>query len=146
MKFSEISPESWLELQPYFDTCLIPFTGLTGSESPIEATAALERLRDLMDLVESRYNGRMVTYPAFHYGGQANCELLNDICHKVKKSGFKYVIVMTADTYLESSQCTHSDLILSQPKLEELLVDQHLSLSSIIQEKVENLWKKNYSS
>ncbi|MHA0855414.1 DUF2487 family protein [Paenibacillus sp. CMAA1364] len=143
MKFTDISADTWLELQPYLDTCLIPFTGLKGSESPIEATTALERLRDLLDIVESRYNGRIVTYPAFHYGHHDHCELLNEICHKVKKSGFKYVMVMTADTYLETPQCTHADLILSQPYLQEELVDSNLSLSTIIQERVEKLWKRN---
>jgi 23S rRNA (pseudouridine1915-N3)-methyltransferase len=140
VKFSEISPESWSELQPYLDTCIIPFTGLDGLESPIEATLALERLRDLMDIVENRYRGRMVTYPAFHYVGQDNYELVNEICHKIKKNGFKYVIIMTADTSLDISQCFNADLILSQPLIEVMFEDDHLSLSSIIQEMVENLW------
>jgi 23S rRNA (pseudouridine1915-N3)-methyltransferase len=140
VKFSEISPESWSELQPYLDTCIIPFTGLDGLESPFEATLALERLRDLLDKVENRYRGRVVTYPAFHYVGQDNYDLVNEICHKIKKSGFKYVIIMTADTSLDISQCYNSDLILSQPLLEVMVEDGHLSLSSIIQEMVENLW------
>ena len=41
MKFSEVDEQTWPELTP-FDTCLIPFTGLSGMETP-EATVALER-------------------------------------------------------------------------------------------------------
>ncbi len=145
MKFSEISRASWPELQPYLDTCVIPFTGLTGLESPVEATVALERLRDFMDLVETRYKGRIVTYPAFHYANQEIPKLLNEICHKVKESGFKYVIIMTADTILDESQCLSCDLILSQQQLAPLYGNDQTMLSSIIQDKVENLWKINSS-
>lgn len=143
VKFSDISRDSWSELQPYLDTCMIPYTGLTGEESPIEATALLERLRDFMDIVEMRYKGRIVTYPAFHYENQENYEILNDICLKIKNNGFKYVMIMTADTSLEQSQCDNCDLILSQQQLEQLLGNDERTLSSIIQEKIENLWKVN---
>ncbi|OAB44297.1 DUF2487 family protein [Paenibacillus glacialis] len=143
MKFSEISRESWPELQPYLDTCIIPFTGLSGDESPVEATTALERLRDFMDLVETRYKGRVVTYPAFHYGNEDISKLLNEICHKVKDSGFKYVIIMTADTIIDESECLSCDLILSQKQLAPLYENDQSVLSSIIQNKVESLWKIN---
>lgn len=46
LKFSEMTHDSWAELQLYLDTCLIPYTALTGKQSPVEATEALERLRD----------------------------------------------------------------------------------------------------
>ncbi|WJH37540.1 YpiF family protein [Paenibacillus sp. CC-CFT747] len=67
VKFSEIREEQWKDLQPYLDTCLLPITGLTGTESPWMTTEALEMLRDIMDLVENPYKGRLVTYPALHY-------------------------------------------------------------------------------
>lgn len=143
MKFSEISRESWPELQPYLDTCLIPYTGLTGLESPVEATVALERLRDFMDIVEMRYKGRIVTYPAFHYGIKEGYELLNEICHNIKKSGFKYVIIMTADTLIDEFQCVNCDLILSYQELARIHEIDQTMLSSCIQEKVENIWKVN---
>ncbi|MEC0089741.1 DUF2487 family protein [Paenibacillus macquariensis] len=141
MKFSEISQASWSELQPYLDTCVIPFTGLTGLESPVEATASLERLRDFMDLVETRYKGRIVTYPAFHYQNQEIPKSLNELCHRVKESGFKYAIIMTADTILEESKVLNCDLILSQQQLAPLFENDQTVLSSIIQDKVESLWK-----
>jgi len=141
VKFSEISRASWSELQPYLDTCVIPFTGLTGLESPVEATASLERLRDFMDLVEIRYKGRIVTYPAFHYGNQEIAKSLNEICHRIKESGFKYAIIMTADTILEESKVLNCDLILSQQQLAPLYENDQTMLSSIIQDKVESLWK-----
>ena len=141
MKFSEVSQASWSELQPYLDTCVIPFTGLTGLESPVEATASLERLRDFMDLVETRYKGRIVTYPAFHYANQEISKSLNELCLRVKESGFKYAIIMTADTILEESKVLNCDLILSQQQLAPLYDNDQNVLSSIIQDKVESLWK-----
>ena len=68
MKFSEVEEATWSELSPYFDTCLIPYTGLSGKVCPIEATEALARLRDFMDLVEIPFKGRIITYPAVQYG------------------------------------------------------------------------------
>ena len=55
----------------YLDTCLLPVTGLTGKESPVEAGDRLEQLRDLLDLLEIPYHGRTVTYPAWHYAEDA---------------------------------------------------------------------------
>jgi len=43
MKFSEFDGERWAELQLYFDTAILPVTGLAGNESPDEATAALPK-------------------------------------------------------------------------------------------------------
>ncbi|MBD2869678.1 DUF2487 family protein [Paenibacillus arenilitoris] len=102
MKFSEIASEQWEELAPYLDTCLLPVTGLSGGEKPHEATQRLERLRDLLDLIEIPFKGRIVTYPAWHYANGANWqEALNGWCEAAKKSGFRYVIVASANQALE---------------------------------------------
>ncbi|CAM3706241.1 MULTISPECIES: DUF2487 family protein [Paenibacillus] len=118
MKFSEVDEQTWPELQPYFDTCLIPFTGLTGQEPPWEATSALERLRDFMDLAEIPFKGRIVTYPAVQYGKTEDTTLLNEVCHNVKKAGFKYVVVMTADGDLSPEDVPESTLVLSRSRIE----------------------------
>lgn len=115
MKFSEVDEKTWPELQPYFDTCLIPYTGMTGAETPWEATKALERLRDFLDYVEIPFKGRVVTYPAMQYGGQDSVQLLNEICHKVKSAGFAYSIIMTADCKLTGEDVPESALVLSLP-------------------------------
>ncbi|KIL41568.1 hypothetical protein SD70_06845 [Gordoniibacillus kamchatkensis] len=97
MKFSEIAKDQWAELQPYLDTCLLPITGLTGSESPWEAGDRLEELRDALDLIEIPYRGRVVTYPAVQYvPGQAGERILDDVCHALKEAGFRYVVAITA--------------------------------------------------
>ncbi|MCF2937628.1 YpiF family protein [Paenibacillus alkaliterrae] len=102
MKFSEISCEQWEELSPFLDTCLLPVTGMTGMVQPFEATAWLERLRDIMDLIEIPFKGRVVTYPAWHYisDHSAFAEMLNEWCASVKKAGFRYIIVVTANQTL----------------------------------------------
>ncbi|MFC7682041.1 DUF2487 family protein [Paenibacillus sp. GCM10028914] len=117
MKFSEVDEQTWPDLQLYYDTCVIPYTGLTGKETPWEATSSLERLRDFMDLVEIPFKGRVVTYPAMQYGGEGMLKSLNDICHNVKSAGFTYVIVMTADIELDQQDIPESALVLSQPRI-----------------------------
>lgn len=92
MKFSEIDEGRWPELKPYLDTCLLPVTGLDGTEAPWQATKALEELRDLLDAVEIPFHGRVVTYPAFHYGGKEGGEELKRICANLRESGFAYVM------------------------------------------------------
>ena len=67
MKFSDIEEQNWEQLAPYLDTCLLPLTGLDGTEKPWQATNALEKLRDFLDLIEIPFRGRIVTYPAAHY-------------------------------------------------------------------------------
>src|SRR5690242_1688786 len=99
MKFSEINSTEWSELKPYLDTCLLPLTGLTGKEQPWEAAERLEKLRDLMDLVEIPFRGRVVTYPAVQY--KTTEELfshdIDRLCSKLKECNFKFVILITPD-------------------------------------------------
>lgn len=99
MKFSDIAQEQWDELKPYLDTCLLPVTGLNGKESPYEATERLERLRDLMDLVEIPFKGRVVTYPACHYVTEDEqfSSALANWCQNLRFAGFKYIILASAD-------------------------------------------------
>ncbi|WP_028610553.1 DUF2487 family protein [Paenibacillus harenae] len=103
MKFSEITADQWDELSPYLDTCLLPVTGMAGGEKPYEATEWLERLRDMMDLIEIPFKGRVVTYPAWHYiTGSGNLpEMVNEWCESAKRAGFRYAIVVTANKELE---------------------------------------------
>lgn len=141
MKFSEVEEASWPELQPYLDTCLIPYTGLTGKENPMQATAALERLRDFMDLAEVPFKGRMITYPAFQYGLQQDLSLLNEICKHVKETGFKHVVVMSADCILHREELPAVDLILSRQDMNEL---EGRELASRVQAQIQNLWNPAY--
>lgn len=142
MKFSEVDGASWQELQPYFDTCLIPYTGLTGGENPMEATAALERLRDFLDLAEIPFKGRIITYPAFQYGLQEDLSLLNEICKQIKSTGFRHVIVMSADYGLPESDLPEVDLILALPEFKGL---EGKELGAMIQAKIQTLWKSEQS-
>ncbi|GIP32410.1 DUF2487 family protein [Paenibacillus sp. J2TS4] len=115
MKFSEIEKEQWEELKPYLDTCLLPITGLTGDETPWQATDALEKLRDTMDWIEIPYKGRIVTYPALHYMGEAESfvEQINTVCKKLKDVGFHYLILISADPRLNDHYFEEADLFIS---------------------------------
>lgn len=136
MKFSEITKEQWGELRPYLDTCLLPVTGMSGAEQPHEATEWLERLRDLMDLVEIPFKGRVVTYPACHYvtGDASYADSINGWCASLKQAGFKYVILITASKELRL-QCDEADLWIRPNE------DGGLPEQSKVSETIRALWQ-----
>ncbi|MGF9699169.1 MULTISPECIES: DUF2487 family protein [Paenibacillus] len=139
MKFSEMTHDSWAELQLYLDTCLIPFTGLTGNQSPAEVTEALERLRDFLDTIEVPFKGRIMTYPAFHFAFQEMSMALNTICEQLKQSGFKFVVIMTSDGCLELDKIPCADLVFSRSQLTEQM--DEMKIASFVGEKVREMWK-----
>ncbi|WP_315793033.1 DUF2487 family protein [Paenibacillus sp. BIC5C1] len=140
MKFSEMTQDSWAELQLYLDTCLIPYTALKGKQSPVEATEALERLRDFLDLVEIPFKGRIMTYPAFHYVSPDMSMALNTLSEELKSSGFKYVVIMSSDGELEQTQITSADLVLSRSVLIQEVGEE--GISRFVGEKIRELWKR----
>ena len=135
MKFSEISAEEWGSLQPYLDTCLLPVTGLGGIEHPYEATEQLENLRDIMELIEIPFKGRVVTYPAMHFfnGDEASQTMLEQICDSLKKTGFKYILIVTAKADLEIA--AHNVNIVLRPE-----PDGSLPSSSQVAIMMRELW------
>ncbi|QOS79878.1 DUF2487 family protein [Paenibacillus sp. JNUCC31] len=140
MKFSEMTQDSWAELQLYLDTCLIPFTALNGEQSPVEVTEALERLRDFLDLVEIPFKGRIMTYPAFHYAYPEMSMALNTLCEQLKSSGFKYVVVMSSDGVLEKAEIPSADLLLSRSILTQEVGED--GIARFVGEKIRELWKR----
>lgn len=137
MKFSEVELSMWEELRPYLDTCLIPVTGLTGKEQPYEVTEALERLRDILDLVEIPFKGRTVTYPSIQYGRENILELINEICHNVKSSGFKFVILISADVSLLDLSLPNVDLIVTP---QSFAGSDTSDLKTAIQDEIQRIW------
>ncbi len=119
MKFSEINADSWSELQPYLDTCLIPVSGLTGSESPWEAADKVARTGQWLEPLEQAFRGRTVTMPAFHYdaGDKLDKEKLNRLINQWKKNGFRYVIVISGQPVDLPGQL-EADFVI-QPQAEE---------------------------
>jgi 23S rRNA (pseudouridine1915-N3)-methyltransferase len=139
MKFSDIEQETWPDLKPFLDTCLIPVTGLSGLEEPWEVTQALEHLRDVMDWVEVPFKGRVVTYPAFHFNFEPSImeAELNRLCSQIKRTAFKYVVVITADGRLVDLSLSEADLFLCKPAAEGQLKNQSQDVSSLVQ----SIWK-----
>ncbi|MBB3127683.1 hypothetical protein FHS19_002337 [Paenibacillus rhizosphaerae] len=140
MKFSEVEEATWSELSPYFDTCLIPYTGLSGKESPMEATEALARLRDFMDLVEIPFKGRIITYPAIQYGQGEDLSLLQEVCRNVREAGFAYVIVMSADIKLTQGQIESCDLVLCRKVFNE--ETGGAGIAGQIKDKIQEMWQR----
>ncbi len=138
MKFSEVEEASWKELRPYLDTCLIPITGLTGQEQPYEVTAALEKLRDVMDWIEIPFKGRVVTYPSFQYGREQILPQVNEICHHVKLTGFTYVIVVSADVEVSAAEMNNADLIVAARQLLDFGEDDP---AAIVKQQIQQMWE-----
>ncbi|WP_176444730.1 DUF2487 family protein [Paenibacillus herberti] len=111
MKFSDIEADRWPELQPFMDTCLLPVTGLSGTENPWQAVAALERLRDAMDVIEIPYKGRIVAYPAVQYADEQSVALLGHLVQNLRKAGFRYVVIVSAALRLDN--LSEADLVVS---------------------------------
>jgi 23S rRNA (pseudouridine1915-N3)-methyltransferase len=135
MKFSEITREQWEELSPYLDTCLLPVTGMPNTAKPYEATEWLEQLRDIMDLIEIPFKGRVVTYPAWHYISDSErlSEHLNEWCASAKRGGFRYVIVVTANKQL-IVECPEVDLWFGPSN------EGELPLQSDVSNAIRSLW------
>ncbi|WP_309118638.1 DUF2487 family protein [Paenibacillus sp.] len=140
MKFSEIERERWAELQPYLDTALLPLSGLTGKESPHEATAALERLRDALDPIEQAYRGRVVTYPALHYAAddESLAALADELCERLKRSGFRYCVVVTGESRLRSLTVRNASAVLGpEPESQEAPSELYRSFAK---RTIEGMW------
>ena len=144
MKFSDINQQQWQELKPYLDTCILPVTGLNGSEEPWEATDALEQLRDLIDMIEVPFRGRVVSYPAYHYILRDQIsENIEEICLQLRGSGFSYIVIASrgAPIYMDSSLCTF-DLLLDVTDYSDMQGDR---MKKDVHEKIVAMWN-NYSS
>ncbi len=135
MKFSEISREEWDELRPYLDTCLLPVTGMSGAEKPFEATECLEKLRDVLDLVEIPFKGRVVTYPAWHYaiGQPAFSMELDRWCSSLKAAGFRFIVIVAANPDITLA-CKAADLQI-MPRL-----DGSLPTTDEVSAQIRALW------
>ncbi len=139
MKFNDIAAGDWSALKPYLDTCLLPVTGLRGDEQPWETTAALEKLRVALELVEIPYHGRVVTYPALHYMSGEAAETARIVCAKLKEAGFRYVLVMTADESAGSWELDSADLVLTVNPDE--LPEKTQEWKRNVSERIQLLWR-----
>ncbi|CAM3944738.1 DUF2487 domain-containing protein [Cohnella lubricantis] len=115
MKFSELDEVQWADLQPYLDTCLLPVTGLTGSETPPEATGKVAAAGDWLYPLETAFRGRTVTQPAYHYADAANDEeiaRLERYCASLRQTGYRFLIVVTGSESLAAAKLSSVDLVI----------------------------------
>lgn len=115
MKFSELDIDQWAELQPYLDTCLLPVTGLTGAETPPAATERIAAAGDWLAPLEASFRGRTVTMPAYHYADpadEAEKARLERYLAAVKRTGFRYLVVVTGSEAIASAHLPSADLII----------------------------------
>ncbi|NQX44792.1 DUF2487 family protein [Paenibacillus tritici] len=139
MKFSDFDTKSWETDGHFYDTCVIPFSGLQGTETPPETVSLLERQRDFLELIEQPFQGRVVTYPAVQYAGPGSAALINELCRKVKSSGFQYAVVLSANERLSGEEIYESDLLLSLP---EIAADSRTAVSTHVRGEIQGLWQK----
>lgn len=119
MKFNEIGEESWADLQPYLDTCLLPVSGLTGLEAPWEATERMLKTGDWLSPLERAFHGRTVTMPAYHYDQASDngVQRLNELVSRLKRSGFRYVVIVSGQAQGVPENVSEASLIV-QPATE----------------------------
>ncbi|WNS44514.1 DUF2487 family protein [Paenibacillus sp. MMS20-IR301] len=139
MKFSDFDSKTWEEDGQYYDTCLIPYCGLQGTENPPETVAALARQRNFLEMAEKPFQGRIVTYPAVQYAGAESIVLINELCRKVKSTFFQYAVVMSANEMLDGWVVYESDLVLSLPGFKG---DSHTAISSWVRDGIQGLWQR----
>lgn len=139
MKFSDFDRKTWETDGHYYDTCVIPYSGLRGTETPPETVYALERQRDFLDLAERPFQGRVVTYPAVQYAGEGSIAMINEVCRKVKSIGFQYAIVLCANDAISAGEIHESDLVLCLP---EIAANSGTSVSAYVREQIQGLWEK----
>ncbi|WP_199614937.1 DUF2487 family protein [Paenibacillus alkalitolerans] len=141
MKFSDIERDRWEELKPYFDTAILPVSGMTGREQPWEATEALERLRDALDPIEQMFKGRVVIYPAVHYSESEEHlkRLVEETCRRLKACGFRHCVVVTGSGRLSSFGCEEASLVIAPPGAEEE-ADSGSGYRTRVRQAVEALW------
>ncbi|MEW9698968.1 DUF2487 family protein [Paenibacillus sp. SI8] len=141
MKFNDIEKDEWPDLKPYLDTCLLPLTGLKGSEDPAQTTTALERLRDALEAIEIPFKGRVVTYPALHYvTGVDMKEQLASLSVKLKHAGFRYVIVLTIHNEADHWKSEQTDLMVVVDMKE--WESKSSEIKSHISQQVQQLWQQ----
>jgi 23S rRNA (pseudouridine1915-N3)-methyltransferase len=138
VKFSDIDKEQWPLLKPYLDTVLLPVTGLNGTEEPWEATHGLEQLRDIIDVVEDTFRGRVVIYPTYHYITEPTShEQLQHICSNLRANGFNYVIIaIRGNTKLQLDK-PYYDLLLSYSDYKGITVGE---MKKDVRGKIVELW------
>lgn len=140
MKFSELDETSWPTLAPYLDTCIVPVSGIVGTETPDMMTSKVAAAGDWLLPLEQAFKGRTVTLPALHYydGGPGDADKLNAICAACRRGGFRYVIVVCGTAGLLDSIQT-ADLVIAPTREDELPDAQQL------RKKVTDMWRHGLS-
>jgi 23S rRNA (pseudouridine1915-N3)-methyltransferase len=123
MKFNEIKQSDWLQLQLYLDTCLLPLSGLNGTETPDEMTRSLEELRDLMTPIETNFKGRIVTLPAVQYFINEQdlfVAHVDEIARRCKRQNYRFIIAISANETLKKLKFSEVDLFIVDPNFEDI--------------------------
>lgn len=139
MKFSELDETSWPALAPYLDTCIVPVTGLSGTETPDLMTIKVAAAGDWLVPLEQHFKGRIVTLPAFHYydGGANDADKLSALCNACRRSGFRYVVLVCGTAgLLDSFQA--ADLVIA-PKLELDSPDPEQ-----LRKRITDMWRRDH--
>jgi hypothetical protein len=121
MKFSEIDQATWQANKTYFDTCVIPISGLDGSESPDEAVAKLAALQLVIDQLEANFRGRIIVYPALHYVNETTLATIQTHIEKLKETNFKHVVLLSKHLISVNVANTAVDIVLNEQNLQKIV-------------------------
>jgi hypothetical protein len=114
MKFNDFDREQWSVLKPFFDTILIPISGLYGHENPWQVTDKLEQLKVALDPLEQSFKGRIITFPSIHYfeNELTLTSATNLVCSRLREQGFVYCVVVMGDSQFLDLKIESASLII----------------------------------
>jgi 23S rRNA (pseudouridine1915-N3)-methyltransferase len=130
MKFSELNETQWVELAPYLDTCILPISGVDGTETPTEMVNKLSTLQKLIDEIEKDFRGRIVIFPAFHYSNEGYAAQLINLISNIKNNHFAKVVCISSELESEKLVEFGADIVFSikSTELEKLEIKKTLPL------------------
>lgn len=94
LRFSDVDQKTWSQWQPFVDTAVVPLTGLDGTETPWEMRQRLEILRDLLDITEQPFKGRVLVLPAVQYAFSEY--QLKSMAKNLRHQGYHFIITVAA--------------------------------------------------
>ncbi len=135
MKFTDFNQSIWNETSAYYDTCVIPYSGLTGNETPPRVVQLLSGLKERLEWIEVPFKGRVITYPALQYCFEGFSEFTNYLINNLRSVGFKFVILVVAPSVIIKQECAF-----------DLVIDDRNDDSAKCKEEILQLWRKDVSN
>ena len=140
MKYVDFNERQWLELKLCFDTCVVPYIGFIGTETPLQMKDKWKKMYSALDVLERAFTGRIVIYPAIQYAYSAQKLFIENLCERLQSCHFTYVIIVYLD---ENEWCpnTNNKTTLHVTLKRNQDIEQQSIYSQYICHQIQQLWK-----